>query len=82
MQGNSDSRLIDLIYQYDPNMSQADKDYLMQLEDRQAVINTLESKLKWAEEEATEGDEHSMGAYHEDEYYDENPELAMLPIRM
>lgn len=64
-------------------MSQADKDYLMHLEDRQAVINTLESKLKWGqEEELTEGDEHSMGAYHEDEYYDENPELAMLPIRM
>ena len=60
----------------------------MQLEDRQAVINTLESKLKWANEnydEATEGDEHSMGAYHEDEYYDEHPELgidAILPIRM
>ena len=57
---------MELIYQYDPHMRQQDKEYLMQLEDRQAVINTLESKLKWAKDnydEATEGDEHSMGAY-------------------
>ena len=51
---------MELIYQYDPHMRQQDKEYLMQLEDRQAVINTLESKLKWAKDnydEATEGDE-------------------------
>jgi hypothetical protein len=68
-------------------MSQADKEYLMQMEDRQRVISTLESKLKWTKDnydDATEGDDHSMGAYHnhEDEYYEENPELDLVPMRM
>ena len=54
-------------------MSQADKEYLLQLEDRPAVIKTLESKLKWCDE-ATEGDEYSMGAYNDD-YDDEEDTL-------
>ena len=53
-------------------MSQADKEYLLQLEDRQAVINTLESKLKYCDEEMTEGDDqYSMGAFNEEYYYDD-----------
>lgn len=50
------------------------------------MINTLSSKLKWVRDnydnEATEGDEHSMGALHDEDYYDENPELGLVPIRM
>jgi hypothetical protein len=59
----------------------------MQLEDRTAVLNTLESKLKWNRdnfEEATEGDDHSMGAYHDDDesFSENNPELGHLPLKM
>jgi hypothetical protein len=34
-----------LIEKYDPEMSQSDIQYLIQLEDREAVINTLYAKL-------------------------------------
>ena len=69
MQENQESHLIELIDKYDPRMNQADKEYLLQLEDRPAVIKTLESKLKWCDE-VTDGDEYSMGAYNDD-YDDE-----------
>lgn len=40
-----DSQLRLLIDKYDPAMNQQDVDYLMQHDDREAVINTLYTKL-------------------------------------
>jgi hypothetical protein len=40
-----DQELLELIYRYDCNMSTADQEYLMQVEDREAVVRTLQGKL-------------------------------------
>ena len=42
---NQYQQLMDLIYRYDINMSQADQEYLLNIQDREAVINTLQDKL-------------------------------------
>lgn len=40
-----DRELLELICRYDCNMSTADQEYLMQVEDREAVVRTLQGKL-------------------------------------
>jgi len=46
-----DPQLRLLIDKYDPRMNQQDVDYLMQHDDREAVINTLYTKLMEREQE-------------------------------
>jgi hypothetical protein len=40
-----DDQLVLLIKKYDPDMNKSDIDYLVQIDDREAVINTIYAKL-------------------------------------
>ena len=40
-----DQQLIELIYRYDSQMSTADQEYLLQVENREAVVRTLQAKI-------------------------------------
>lgn len=40
-----DQQLMELIYRYDSQMSAVDQEYLLQVENREAVVRTLQAKI-------------------------------------
>lgn len=52
-----DQQLLELIYRYDSQMSLADQEYLLQVENREHVVRTLHAKILEREQLNAEADE-------------------------
>ena len=66
-----DQQLIDLIYRYDSNMSQADQEYLLSVQNREAVVRTLQAKILEREGDYGEEDSEDMEDNQKAVYIDE-----------
>jgi hypothetical protein len=63
-----DQQLIDLIYRYDSNMSQADQEYLLSVQNREAVVRTLQAKILEREGDYGEEDSEDMEKQAQKQY--------------